>query len=81
MVTYYVIQSFQKGRKGAFIPTLQRHARDKAHCEMLAEKMSDSHDCVVAFSRSGEPDTDEWQDAVILAQYGKIPDAVLEFMR
>lgn len=73
MVTYFVVQSFQRGKKGMLIPDQPRQARDRSHCEYLAERLANSCASVVAFSRSGEPDTGAWDDAVILAVHGETP--------
>lgn len=78
MVTYYVVQTFERGRKGSLVADQPRQARDKAHCEYLAERLSETHVAVVAFSRTGEVETGDWDDAVIIAQYGQIPDELLE---
>jgi hypothetical protein len=34
----------------------------------------------IAFSRTGNPATGDWQDAVILAQIGKLPGDVVGFL-
>ncbi|RDE08377.1 hypothetical protein [Pelagibacterium lacus] len=78
MVTYFVVQTFQKGKKGVLIADQPRQARDEAHCKYLAERLSHSVHAAVAFSRRGEPSTGDWEDAVILAQYGPLPDELME---
>ena len=78
MVTYFVVQSFQRGKKGALIADQPRQARDKAHCEYLAGKLAEKSESVVAFSRSGDPSTGDWEDAQIIAQHGCVPDELLE---
>jgi len=78
MVTYFVVQSFQRGKKGMLIPDQPRQARDQHHCQYLAEKLAESCASVVAFSRTGEPETGDWQDAIILAQFGETPSELLE---
>lgn len=75
MVTYFVVQSFQKGRKGMLIADEPRQARDAMHCLTLAEKASAKAASVVAFSRCGDPATGEWADATVMIKYGEeIPD-------
>lgn len=78
MATYFVVQTFQRGKKGVLIADQPRQARDEAHCKYLAERMSESAHAVVAFSRRGEPSNGDWEDAVILAQYGQVPDELME---
>lgn len=78
MVTYYVVQSFQQGNKGMLIPDQPRQARDKTHCESLATQAADAGCVVVAFARTGDPETGDWGDAVILAQHGDLPAELME---
>lgn len=78
MVTYYVVQTFQRGKRGVLLPDQPRQARDERHCEMLAERLSETHHAVVAFSRVGDPSTGEWEDAQVIAQYGPLPDELME---
>src|SRR5690606_30650632 len=74
MVTYFVVQAFQKGKKGVLIADEPRQARDEGHCKDLAERLSEGASAVVAFSRRGDPASGDWEDAVILAQFGHVPD-------
>ncbi len=78
MITYFVVQSFQRGKKGALIPDEPKPARDQNHCMILAERPSKGSASVVAFSRSGDPDSGDWEDAVLIAQYGEVPGELLE---
>lgn len=78
MITYFVVQSFQRGKKGALIPDEPKQARDQNHCVILAERLSKVSASVVAFSRSGDPDSGDWEDAVLIAQYGDVPGELLE---
>ncbi|WP_332717415.1 hypothetical protein [Pelagibacterium mangrovi] len=78
MVTYYVVQSFKRGKRGALLPDQSRQARDQHHCEMLAERLAETCHAVVAFSRAGDPTTGDWEDAQLIAQYGPLPDELME---
>lgn len=78
MVTYFVVQSFQRGNKGMLIPDAPREARDRKHCERMAVSLAQKSASVIAFSRSGDPDVGAWDDAVIIAQYGEDPAELLE---
>lgn len=78
MLTYFVVQSFQRGNKGMLVPDAPKEARDKKHCEQLALRLAQSSASVIAFSRSGDPDVGAWDDAIIIAQYGEDPAELLE---
>lgn len=78
MVTYYIVQSFERGKKGMLIPDLPKQARDEAHCQLLAERLAAQKASVVAFSRTGDPDAGDWDDAVVIKQFGELPSELLE---
>lgn len=72
-VTHYVVQGFRKvGRK--IVPDEPKIARDEAHCLRLAQQASASRTGVVAFSRTGDLDTGDFDDPVFLAQHGDVPE-------
>ncbi len=78
MVTYFVVQAYQRGKKGMLIPDQPKQARDVSHCSLLAERLAEKSASVVAFSRCGDPESGEWEDAVILAQFGEVPSELYE---
>lgn len=78
MITYFVVQSFQRGKKGMLIADEPRQARDQDHCKLMAERLAPQSASVLAFSRSGDPNTGDWSDAVVLVQYGELPQELLE---
>lgn len=78
MVTLFVVQTFQKGKKGMLIPDLPKQARDEVHCRALADRLAGKAASVVAFSRSGDPEAGEWEDAVVISQFGELPAELLE---
>lgn len=78
MITYYVVQSFQRGKKGMLIADIPRQTATLAQCENLAHRLADKCASVIAFSRSGDPETDDWGDAVLIAQHGEMPLEMME---
>lgn len=40
----------------------------------MAERLSYSRHSVIAFSRTGDPDTGDFDEPVILAKFGDVPD-------
>lgn len=78
MVTYFVVQGFQRGRRGTFIADAPREARDEMHARRMAERLAPLCDGVVAFSRSGDPVTGDFEDAVVIAQIGELPEEMFE---
>lgn len=72
--THYVVQGFRKGKRGALQADEPRIARDKDHCIRLAQQVAGSRHAVIAFSRTGDPDTGDFDDPVILAKHGEVPE-------
>lgn len=74
MVTYYVVQSWQEGRKGVLIPDDAMEAPSEYAALSRARLLAASKPAVVAFSRTGDPDMGIWDDAVVLCEHGLVPD-------
>ncbi|WP_246765264.1 hypothetical protein [Aminobacter sp. SR38] len=73
MLTYFVVQSFQAGKKGNLFADEPMAVSDLRHAERLAERLSSTKAGVLAFSRTGDPTTGEYQDAVVIVAYGQVP--------
>lgn len=72
-VTYFVVQSFEMGNKGVLIPDEPKEAPSERAALNLAYRLSLAKAGALAFSRTGDPDTGDWGDAVVLAQHGVLP--------
>lgn len=74
-VTYYVVQGYSavKGRRGAATADQPVQARDHDHALRIVERLKVDRAGVVAFRRSGSPETGDWDDAVIIARHGVLP--------
>lgn len=73
MITYYVVQSWQEGRKGVLIPDDAMEAPSEYAALSRARMLAMGKPAVIAFSRTGDPDLGVWEDAVILCQHGIVP--------
>ena len=74
-VTHYVVQSYRKmGKK--LVPDEPRIATDEKHCLRMAETTAARRAAVIAFSRTGDADTGDFDDPVILATHGDVPDSL-----
>lgn len=78
MKTYFVVQAFVVGRKGALIADMPREARDEAQAIRLAERLASNRAGVIAFSRTGDPTTGDYDDAVVLARHGRVPAELVD---
>ncbi|MGN6548477.1 MAG: hypothetical protein ACTHJ3_01075 [Pararhizobium sp.] len=73
MITYYVVQAFSAGKRGALVADAPMQATSADHAKRMAERLSRTKVGVVAFSRTGDPAAGEYEDAKILAHYGRLP--------
>ncbi|WFP74535.1 hypothetical protein [Mesorhizobium sp. WSM4906] len=73
MLTYFVVQSFDFTPKGAIAAGKAVEVQDVEHALRLAEKLACCSAGVVAFSRTGDPISGEFEDAVILYANGIVP--------
>lgn len=78
MLTYFVVQSYSAGRKGAIIADLPVQASTRDHALRIASRLALSKQAVVAFSRTGDPKAGDWDPAVILVTHGHLPEEVEE---
>ncbi|GEP11689.1 hypothetical protein [Methylobacterium gnaphalii] len=70
--TFFVVQGFSGGRQGHRMDT-PIQARSEASARRQAERLSERKSGVIAFSRTGDPTTGEFDEPVVLASYGRIP--------
>ncbi|MBZ9764013.1 hypothetical protein LB553_24480 [Mesorhizobium sp. CA8] len=78
MLTYFVVQSFNFTPKGAITAGEAVEVQDVEHALRLAEKLAGCSAGVVAFSRTGDPASGEFEDAVILYANGIVPALEME---
>lgn len=74
MIECFVVQSFERGRKGSLVPGVPVEAQSSGHAIRLAERLAASAAGVVAFSRKGDPSTGEYFEAEIILAHGDVPD-------
>jgi hypothetical protein len=70
--TYYVVVPFDQNAQGELEPGKAREALSAALAERLARKLAVEHAGAIAFSRSGDPETGEFQDPVVLVTFGRV---------
>lgn len=71
-VTHYVVQSYRKVGK-RLVPDEPRVVEDERECLRVAEAAASRRHAVIAFSRTGDADTGDFDDPVILATHGDVP--------
>lgn len=80
MITYFVVQSFTLGSRGALLADNPVQATGAEHAVRLAGRLAATKVGVVAFSRSGDLATGEFEDATLLFMSGDLPMEIEEGM-
>jgi hypothetical protein len=71
-VTYHVVVAFDRDAEGDLKPGEAREVLSPIIAERRARALAAGHAGALAFSRTGDPATGEFQDAVVLAQFGEV---------
>lgn len=71
-VTYHVVVPFDRDGEGDLKPGEAQEATSAGAAERRARSLAVEHAGAVAFSRTGDPATGEFEDAVVLAQFGDV---------
>ena len=71
-LTYHVVIAFDRDAEGDLKPGDAREVLSPIVAERWARALALEHAGAVAFSRTGDPATGEFQRAVILARFGEV---------
>ena len=71
-VTYHVVVAFDRDEEGDLRPGEAQEVMSPFVAERRARALALEHAGALAFSRTGNPATGEFQDAVILARFGDV---------
>jgi CspA family cold shock protein len=71
-VTYHVVIAFDRDAEGDLKPGEAREVLSPIVAERRARVLALEHAGALAFSRTGDPTTGEFQGAVILARFGEV---------
>ena len=72
-VTYYVALPFIRNEEGELVPGEAQDRQSAGAAESLARKLALTSAGAVAFSRTGEPATGDFADAVVIRTFGEVP--------
>ena len=78
-ITYYVVLPFFRTTDGEILADEPIEVAIADRARRHAERVARSKGGAVAFSRTGDPVTGDYEDAVILAKFGDVPEDVAEF--
>ena len=71
-VTYCVAVPFSRDDEGNLMPGEAKEATNADRARRLAQAMASTHAGAIAFSRTGDPDQGDFQDAEVIAVYGAV---------
>ena len=72
-VTYFVALPFDRNDDGELVAGEAQDRQTASAAENLARRMAETAAGAVAFSRTGDPATGEFEDAVVLREFGEVP--------
>ena len=72
-VTYYVALPFIRTDYGTLAPGGAQECQTRGGAMLRAEAMARISPGAVAFSRTGDRATGEFEDAVVIRQFGEVP--------
>jgi hypothetical protein len=74
VITYFAVLPFGRTEDGDLLAEAAIEVRRAAQARAMAARMEGPERGAVAFSKTGDPQLGEWDDAVILGRYGDVPD-------
>lgn len=72
--TYYVVQPFEVTKGGRVLPLPPIQAQSEGQARIRAESEARRRGGAIAFSRSGDLSSGDFDDAVVLGRFGAMPD-------
>ena len=72
-VTYFVAMPFVRTEEGELVPGEAQDRQTASAAEAAARRMSYVHPGAIAFSRTGDPSSGDFEDAVVIRSFGEVP--------
>ena len=76
-ITYYVAVGYDRDQEGELVALDLMEAGSFSIAISRARSLASSKAGAIAFSRTGDPDVAEFQDAVVLFKAGEVPEDAL----
>jgi hypothetical protein len=71
-LTYYAVLPFVRDEGGDLVPGAAKECSSAANAVRVAQNLAFSSAGVIAFSRTGDPATGEFADALVLRKFGEV---------
>lgn len=72
-VTYYVVQPFEQDQNGVLLPRPPQQVQSPSIALRRAERLA-MKGGAVAFSRTGDLSSGDFEDAVVIGRFGLVPE-------
>ena len=72
-MTYFVAMPFDRNEEGDLVAGEAQDRQSAGAAESAARRMAETAAGAVAFSRTGDPATGEFEDFVVLLEFGEVP--------
>lgn len=72
--TYFVVIAFVRNDEGDLFGREPIECQGSTQAISKARKLADEYAGAIAFSRTGDPNLGDFDDAVELARFGEVPD-------
>jgi hypothetical protein len=76
--TYFVVQPYQETKRGGVVALPAIAARDADHARLLVARQAGTAVGAIAFSRRADPEAGDYEEAIVLIRWGKVPDGDME---
>ncbi|GLK84455.1 hypothetical protein [Ancylobacter defluvii] len=76
--TFYVVQPFEAGKRGAIKAGIPMEVRNAADAERIARRISLVKLGAIAFSTEVEPESGDADPPVLIASFGQVPEGLLD---
>lgn len=74
MQTYFVVQPYMETPRGALVALPAIQAKDADHARRLVSRQAGSAAGAIVFSRRADPEAGDYEEAVVLLSWGRVPD-------
>ena len=71
-VTYFVALPFDRNEEGELVAGEAQDRQSAGAAESAARRMAGTSAGAVAFSRTGDPATGKFEDAIVLREFGEV---------
>ncbi len=78
-MTYFVVLPFIRNEDGDLCAVEPKEARSVEQARRFTASLAEKHGGAIAFSRTGDPQLGDWEDAEILARVGEVPADLAEY--